>query len=69
MGVYLDTFAALELIVEEPECAVLAERLMEMTRNSERGVASMLLYTELHCAVRRRFHRWRTLEAEGSGPS
>lgn len=46
---YLDASAALKLVVEEPESAVLAEGLAD-----ERSlVASWLLHTEMHCAAGR----------------
>lgn len=46
--IYLDTSAAMKLIVEEAESAALAERLAQ-----EQLVASWLLHTELHRASRR----------------
>lgn len=46
--IYLDTSAAMKLIVEETESAALAERLA-----GEQLVASWLLHTELHWASRR----------------
>ncbi len=52
MIVYLDTSAALKLLVEERESAIVAEYLSG-TPNLD-IVASMLLYTDLHCASRRR---------------
>jgi predicted nucleic acid-binding protein len=50
--VYLDTSAALKLLVEERGSVDVAEYL-SATPNLD-VVASMLLYTELHCASRRR---------------
>lgn len=47
---YLDTSAALKLIVEESESAILAESLAS---SSSRLVSSWLLHTELHCAAGR----------------
>lgn len=46
---YLDTSAAMKLVVEELESAVLAEGLAE----GRRLVASWLLHAELHCAAGR----------------
>ena len=50
----IDTSAALKLLVEEPESAALASALDAAARNGDRLVASMLLFTELHGAARRR---------------
>lgn len=47
---YLDTSAALKLIIEEGESAALAETL---SSSSHQLVASWLLHTELHCAAGR----------------
>jgi predicted nucleic acid-binding protein len=52
--IYVDTSAALKLVVEEAESAGVAEYLSAAASKGERLVASMLLYTELHCAARRR---------------
>lgn len=49
---YLDTSAALKLLIEEPESAALAQTLDD--RTGDRLVASMLLFTEVHCAAHRR---------------
>lgn len=49
---YLDTSAALKLLVEEGESAALAVWLD--ARGEVPLVSSMLLYTELHCAAQRR---------------
>jgi uncharacterized protein len=48
---YLDTSAAMKLIVEEPQSDALS---LELTGGSERRlVASWLLHTEMHCAAGR----------------
>lgn len=54
MITYVDTSAVLKLLVDEPESAALAEYLSTAAASGRRLVASMLLYTELHCAARRR---------------
>lgn len=54
MIVYVDTSAALKLVVEEPESGPTAEFLSSAVQRGERLVASMLLHTELHCAANRR---------------
>ncbi|MBB6404189.1 type II toxin-antitoxin system VapC family toxin [Arthrobacter sp. AZCC_0090] len=55
MITYVDTSAVLKLLVEESESARLAEHLSTTAAaTGHRLVASMLLYTELHCAARRR---------------
>ena len=46
---YLDTSAAMKLILDEPESAALADVLA----TDRRLVASWLLHTELHCAAGR----------------
>jgi predicted nucleic acid-binding protein len=51
---YVDTSAVLKLLVDEPESAALAEYVSTAAASGHRLVASMLLYTELHCAARRR---------------
>lgn len=51
---YLDTSAALKLLVEEAESTALAADLTAGARRDQRLVASMLLHTELHCALGRR---------------
>ncbi|MCB1030355.1 MAG: type II toxin-antitoxin system VapC family toxin [Acidimicrobiales bacterium] len=48
--VYLDTSAAMKLLVDEAESAALAQMLDEQDRHV---VASFLLHTELHCAAGR----------------
>jgi hypothetical protein len=46
---YVDTSAALKLVIEEAESATLAE---ELTSSADRRLASSwLLHTELHCAA------------------
>ena len=47
---YLDTSAAIKLIIEEAESATLAESL---SSSSDRLVSSWLLHTEMHCAAGR----------------
>lgn len=47
---YLDTSAAMKLLVDEAESAAL---LTELTSAGRRLVASWLLHTELHCAAGR----------------
>ncbi|MGO1321169.1 MAG: type II toxin-antitoxin system VapC family toxin [Galactobacter sp.] len=48
---YMDTSAAMKLVVDEPESAALLE---ELTRSAPRRlVASWLLHTEMHCAAGR----------------
>lgn len=51
---YLDTSAALKLLVDEPESDALAHDLTSCVAAGDRLVSSMLLYTELHCAAHRR---------------
>lgn len=48
---YLDTSAAIKLLVEEPESQALSRHLQH---TPPRLVASWLLHTELHCAANRR---------------
>jgi predicted nucleic acid-binding protein len=48
---YLDTSAAMKLIVEEPESEALSRELA--SREDRRLVASWLLHTEMHCAAGR----------------
>lgn len=50
---YLDTSAALKLLVDEPESVALAT-LLDAAGEGDALVSSMLLYTELHCAGQRR---------------
>ncbi|ELT43301.1 type II toxin-antitoxin system VapC family toxin [Arthrobacter nitrophenolicus] len=54
MIIYVDTSAALKLVVEEPESGPTAEFLSSAGQRGDRLVASMLLHTELHCAANRR---------------
>ena len=54
MIVYVDTSAAMKLLVEEAESAVLADYLEQSRAASDSLVASLLLHTELHCAANRR---------------
>ncbi|KRE57746.1 twitching motility protein PilT [Arthrobacter sp. Soil736] len=54
MIIYVDTSAALKLVVEETESTALAEHLSTAAQGGNHLVASMLLYTELHCAGKRR---------------
>ena len=49
---YLDTSAAMKLLVEESESAALAAYL-QSTDTERQLVASWLLHTELHCAANR----------------
>lgn len=51
---YLDTSAALKLLVEEAESDALAWDLNSSVAAGDRLVASLLLHTELHCAAQRR---------------
>ncbi|MCA0437193.1 MAG: type II toxin-antitoxin system VapC family toxin [Austwickia sp.] len=51
---YIDTSAALKLLVEEAESEALAADLTLSAANGDRLVASWLLHTELHCAAQRR---------------
>lgn len=50
---YLDTSAAMKLLVEEPESGPLAAYLQSPIEGGRRLVASWLLHTELHCAANR----------------
>lgn len=54
MIVYVDTSAAMKLLVEEKESAVLADDLQRRAQDGDTLVASLLLHTELHCAANRR---------------
>lgn len=52
MIVYVDTSAAMKLLVEETESEALADYLEEVRSTaSDTLVASLLLHTELHCAA------------------
>ena len=54
MIIYVDTSAALKLVIAETESTAVAEYLTRSAAESDHLVASMLLYTELHCAAHRR---------------
>lgn len=54
MTIYVDTSAALKLVVEEKESTAAATYLSTAAARGDKLVASMLLYTELHCAAHRR---------------
>ena len=53
MRLYLDTSAALKLLVEEPESTALEQTLVGLD-DTDHLIASWLLHTELHCAAARR---------------
>ncbi len=53
MIVYVDTSAAMKLLVEEKESAALAGDLQRRGADGDTLVASLLLHTELHCAANR----------------
>ncbi|MDV8149770.1 type II toxin-antitoxin system VapC family toxin [Arthrobacter sp. B10-11] len=50
----MDTSAVLKLVIEEKESSSAAEYLSTAAGRGDQLVASMLLYTELHCAAHRR---------------
>jgi len=52
--IYADTSAVLKLVVEENESSSTADYLTKATSQGHQLVASMLLYTELHCAAHHR---------------
>lgn len=54
MIVYLDTSAAMKLLVEERESTALAAHLEQRREGGDTLVSSLLLHTELHCAANRR---------------
>lgn len=54
MIVYVDTSAAMKLLVEETESAALADHLEAVRHGQDTLVASLLLHAELHCAANRR---------------
>lgn len=54
MIIYVDTSAVLKLVVEEKESSAAATYLSTAVAHGNQLVASMLLYTELHCATHRR---------------
>jgi predicted nucleic acid-binding protein len=51
--IYVDTSAVLKLVVEEKESSAAAKYLSTAVAHGNQLVASMLLYTELHCAAHR----------------
>ncbi|QDO89066.1 type II toxin-antitoxin system VapC family toxin [Ornithinimicrobium ciconiae] len=51
---YLDTSAALKLLIEEVESTSIADHLNRALDAGRDIVSSMLLFTELHCAAARR---------------
>lgn len=54
MIIYVDTSAALKLVIEESESTAVAEYLSTAEHGGNQLVASMLLHTELYCAGKRR---------------
>lgn len=54
MITYLDTSAAFKAVVREEETAALLSVLETRRRDGGHVVSSMLLFTDLHCAARRR---------------
>jgi predicted nucleic acid-binding protein len=52
--IYVDTSAVLKLVVEEKESSTAAKYLSTAATQGNQLAASMLLYTELHCAAHRR---------------
>jgi predicted nucleic acid-binding protein len=54
MIVYVDTSAAMKLLVEEEESAELADHLEQRRASGDTLVASLLLHAELHCGANRR---------------
>jgi len=52
--VYVDTSAAMKLLVEEKESIELADHLQRRRQDGDTLAASLLLHTELHCAANRR---------------
>ena len=53
---YLDTSAAMKLLVEEAESEALSEYLQSPVHGGRELVASWLLHAELHCAAKRHPH-------------
>jgi uncharacterized protein len=51
---YLDTSAALKLVIDEAESVALARHLTRVRQAGDDLIASMLMFTELHCAATRR---------------
>ena len=64
---YDDTSAVMKLVVSERESAATAAYLVEKAASGGHLVASMLLYTELHCAARRRSMPFETINAVLAG--
>lgn len=54
MLVYLDTAAALKILIDEPETRAMRETFHGWQLEGHDIVASYLLRTEMHCAARRR---------------
>lgn len=54
MIIYVDTSAAMKLLVEEAESGALATFLQRHRTASDTLVSSLLLHAELHCACNRR---------------
>ena len=54
MIIYVDTSAVLKLVVDETESSAAATYFSVAATRGDTLVASMLLYTELHCAAHRR---------------
>jgi uncharacterized protein len=52
--VYVDTSAAMKLLVDEKESAELADYLQVRIQQGDTLASSLLLHTELHCAANRR---------------
>ena len=53
MTTYVDTSAAMKLLVDEAESDALVDKLEELREAGETLVSSWLLHTELHCAANR----------------
>ena len=51
---YVDTSAALKLLIDEVESTALARNLDRSAQKGDPLVSSMLLFTELHCAAQQR---------------
>lgn len=54
MIVYIDTSAALKLVIEEKESPQLAEAVQDHLDSESLLVSSFLLFTEMHCGADRR---------------
>lgn len=54
MIIYVDTSAAMKLLVEEDESTELAVHLERRRRSGDTLISSLLVHTELHCAANRR---------------